>query len=130
VTETNAAAFREKLARQDREKIEMNYDRALARGDVDPVVLLFDSSDALARAILDWHDQSERVAAMVAEAARRGGTPVVISGLPRRDALRITQDSFPGLQREFDAKDPGAGYHVVVIAAGGAMVLVMPPLPA
>jgi hypothetical protein len=55
------------LIAQGIERVEMNYARAIDRGDFDPVVLWLNFRDDLARTIAGQYGQADRVARMVAD---------------------------------------------------------------
>jgi hypothetical protein len=121
-------ARRESILNKNVEQIEVNYLRACRLGDEDPAVLVLDPCDERGRAVADAFGVPGRVDALVADARRRGAEPRLIAGMPRRAVAATIADHFPELAALVPALDTGAGYLVVVVAAGGALAGVMPPV--
>jgi hypothetical protein len=121
-------ARRESILNKNVEWIEANYLRARRLGDEDPAVLVLDPCDERGRAVADSFGAPGRVDALVAVARRRGVEPRLIVGMPRREVASTIADHFPELAALVPTIDTGAGYLAVVVAAGGAVAGLMPPV--
>ncbi len=124
--ETNA--YISSLIRQSIEKLEMNYVRAHERGDVDPVVLLLDPRDAAALKLLMEHERFESVSSMLSSRSDTDIMPLIFSGMPLREALRLTSRLYPDMLEEFEPMEPAVGFRVFVVAAGDVVIATLPPV--
>jgi hypothetical protein len=112
-----------------RSQIENSSRKALREGDRDPVVLLFDTRDETAMAILQTSGRGEEFARQAREGARFGAVLVVIAGVERTLAVEILQDYFDEVARTVAILGGGDGcYPVVVVAQGSATAGFMPPV--
>ena len=129
MTDPDTFHFNESLVRQLIERIEMNYERAVRRGDEDPIVLVLELLDPIACVIVERCGAGERIAGTIAEAKIRRATPAVVIGLPAEAANSITH----GLVHDFAASlarmPAGEGFPVAVVSRVGASLYRMPTVP-
>jgi hypothetical protein len=112
-----------------RSQIENSYLKALREGDQDPAVLLFDTRDETAMAILQTSSRGEEFARQARQGARFGAVLVVAAGVERTLAVEILQDYFDDVARTVAIPGGGDGcYTLVIVAQGSASACFMPPV--
>lgn len=87
------------LVHQNRERIELAATQAFEQQLENPVVLLLDMDDPVARAIVETAGLQTRIEPIVAENQRREVVTVLISHLPGDSAHNLLQNYYPGLGR-------------------------------
>lgn len=127
--QNESAAERDCLLLGSIEKVEMRWVYARSMGAEHPAVLVIDPEDPHGRAILATSGQETQIQSVVDDATRRGMAPVMTWGLPKELAQALVRAAFGGTDSIVDA-DTGDGYYAIVVAAGGASVYLMPPVPA
>jgi len=114
-----------------REWAEVSLLKATRDGATEPLVLMLDPLDAVARRIADAAGDAADNERAVEEAARRGVYPIFTWGVPRAYAAELLARDLPEVAEAILGPHPfGDGYLIIVVAGGGASPIVMPPLRA
>lgn len=111
------------LFKQAKERIELAYVKAAKKGMRNPVVLLLDLSDDMARGILESQGGGQMAHDLCAEAEKRGIVPICCVGWPR-DAtagLLAEVDGIPNITDRLRETLP-ASFYTVLLAGGNISV--------
>jgi len=112
--------FRRQLLLLNRERIEFAYEKALARGMDDPIILVLDLQDdrgaRLAQSIgLPW----EQIQRWRDECARCDVVPTQMLAAPRWAVMCTVGPTSPNSPRGIARPSPPGTFRVVAVAAGG-----------
>ncbi len=118
--ETTAAEHRRQLLVFNRERIEFAYEKAVAAGMDDPVVLVLDLHDEQANRLAVLAGvPAEHVHRFLEECGRSESVPTQIMVAPRWAVLAVVGPMTPGSPQGILKPNPPATFRVLALAAGG-----------
>ena len=115
----------EVIFKQARERIELAYDKAVKQGLQNPVVLVLDLRDSIARGIAGTSGRDQRIDDVVAEAERRGVTPLSLWHLPGDVAAKLLAN-FPDVAAQVRKAPQQPAFYTVLVATGAVSLLLTP----
>ena len=119
-TKTTGAEHRNRLLLNNREKIEMTYERACNEKMEDPVILVLDLDDPFASSVAKLGGlTSDRLDACRERCRSFGITPTQIVAAPRWAVIAVVGPSTPNSLAGILKPSPPGSFRVVAIAAGG-----------
>jgi hypothetical protein len=117
----------EVIFKQATERIELAYEKAKKQGLQNPVVLVLDLRDGIARRIAGTSGRDQRIDDVVAQAESRGVAPLGIWHLPADVAAKLLAE-FPDLAAKLREVPSQQAFYTVLVAEEGAS-LVLTPCP-
>jgi hypothetical protein len=106
------------LIHQNRERIEFAAATAIQHQYAEPVVLLLDLNDDVARAIVSYSGREAEMHVSAREYQQRGLTPVVVWPLPGRVAAGVLETDLPGFAEGLGTLPSAKSFHLIVVACG------------